>query len=448
MPVTVPTASIERATDGTPWSSEFQDVYHASHGGIAQARHVFLGGNRLPERWRGRDAFVVLETGFGLGLNFLATWDAWRNDAARPRRLHFVSVEHRPLAREDLAAALARFDELQPLARALLAAWPPPLAGLHRVHFDAGNVMLSLILGDAREALPQLVARADALFLDGFSPARNPQMWSPEVVRELARLSGPGTTFATWTVAGGVRAALAGAGFRVEKREGFGPKREMLAGEREGDMVAAKPDRRAVIVGAGLAGTLVAERLAARDWEVELVDVLSQRSAPPVGLVRPVVNLRDALNAQASRGAFLYSLQHFRALQHDGYHLQWNRCGVLQLAAGDDEAARFEAIVRAQGFPAEFLRFVDAAEAARLGLINRVVPAAELMPWALETAETIAANSPTAVQAVKQQISATIADHARTREAMDQELGDSVRASPNFAEGVAAFREKRRPRYE
>ncbi|HUP30221.1 MAG TPA: bifunctional tRNA (5-methylaminomethyl-2-thiouridine)(34)-methyltransferase MnmD/FAD-dependent 5-carboxymethylaminomethyl-2-thiouridine(34) oxidoreductase MnmC [Usitatibacter sp.] len=366
MAVTVPTALIERATDGTPWSSEFQDIYHASHGGLAQARHVFLGGNQLSQRWRDRDAFVVLETGFGLGLNFLATWDAWRSDPSRPRRLHFVSVENRPLTRADLAASLAPFEELEPLTRALLNTWPPPLAGLHRLHFDAGAVMLSLIFGEARETLPQVVARADALFLDGFSPSRNPQLWSPEIVRELARLSGPGTTVATWTVAGGVRAALTDAGFRVEKREGFGPKRAMLAGAREGEAAIAKPDRRAVVVGAGLAGTLVAERLAARDWEVELVDTLAERQAPRVGLVRPVVNLRDALNAQASRGAFLYALQHFRALQHDGYHLQWARCGVLQLAAGDDEAARFEAIVRSQGYPAEFLRFVDAAEASRL----------------------------------------------------------------------------------
>ena len=93
-------------------------------------------------------------------------------------------------------------------------------------------------------------------------------------------------------------------------------------------------------------------------------------------------------------------------------------------------------------------RLVDAGEAVRLGLINRVVPAAGLTEWALETAEAIAANSPSAVQAVKQQISATIADHARSREALDQELGDQVRASAEFTEGIAAFREKRPPRYE
>jgi len=366
MPVTVPTASLERAADGTPWSSEFQDPYHSAEGGLAQARHVFLEGNGLPRRWQGRDAFVILETGFGLGLNFLAAWQAWRDDPSRSRRLHFVSVERRPLRRDDLVAALSAFEELQPLARALCNVWPVPLAGLHRLHFDGGNVMLSLVLGEAREALAQVVARADALFLDGFAPARNPGMWSPEIVRELARLSGPGTTLATWTVAGGVRAALADAGFRVEKREGFGAKREMLVGARDGQSACAAIDRRAVVIGAGLAGTQVADRLASRAWEVELVDVRPQRTAAVVGLVRPVVNLRDALNAQASRGAFLYSLQHFRALQHDGYHLQWNRCGVLQLASSGDEAARFEAIVRSQEFPPGFLEFVDAARAAQL----------------------------------------------------------------------------------
>ena len=194
--VTLPCAPLERAPGGTPFSSEFQDIYHSEHGGLAQARHVFLAGNALPERWQGRDNFTILETGFGLGLNFLCAWAAWRADPARSRRLNFISVERRPFAREDLAAALAPFEELAPLAGALLAVWPPPLAGFHRLHFDAGNVVLTLLLGEARACLPQLVASADALFLDGFAPARNPEMWSPEVVRELARLAAPGATLA------------------------------------------------------------------------------------------------------------------------------------------------------------------------------------------------------------------------------------------------------------
>jgi len=366
--VTLPTARLARDENGTAYSPEFGDVYHSSHGGLAQARHVFLGGNGLPARWAGRASFTIVETGFGIGLNFVATWDAWRADPARAGRLHFVSVENRPFARDELAAALAPFPEVDTLARALAAVWPPALAGFHRLHFDGGRVILTLLLGDARELLPQLEAKADALYLDGFAPAKNPELWTPELVRELARLAPPGATLATWTVAGGVRAALAGAGFRVDKRAGFAAKREMLAGIREGTAAtgARRAARRAVVVGAGLAGTLCAERLASRDWEVDLVEASAERTPPAVGLVRPIANLRDALNAQLSRSAFLYASQHFRALEHDGYHLVWNRCGVLQLAQDAEEAVRFEAIARSQEYPAEFLAFVDAARAREI----------------------------------------------------------------------------------
>ncbi len=366
--IAVPTASLARSGDGTAFSDEFQDVYHSTHGGLAQSRYVFLAGNGLPERWRGRDAFVILETGFGLGLNFLAAWDAWRADASRPKQLHFVSVESRPLDAKDLSAALASFIELASLSRALCAAWPPPLAGFHRIHFDGGNVILTLLLGDAMAVLPQLVGSVDAFFLDGFAPAKNPGIWSPEVVRELARLAAPGATLATWTVAGGVRAALGDAGFALEKREGFGSKREMLAGRFAIERTAAAPPRvkKAAIIGGGLAGTLAAERLATRGWEVDLVDAQRERSAPAVGLVRPIANLRDALNAQASRSAFLYALQHFRGLQRDGYNLEWDRCGVLQLAEDDAEAARLAAIAGSHGYPATFLQYVDTSQASQL----------------------------------------------------------------------------------
>jgi tRNA 5-methylaminomethyl-2-thiouridine biosynthesis bifunctional protein len=365
--VCVTPARLSRTPEGVPFAPEFRDIYHSADGGLAQARHVFLAGNALPARWAGRDSFTILETGFGLGLNFLAAWDAFRSDREAPARLHFVSVERHPFPAADLAQALAPFEELKPLATGLLAVWPPPLAGFHRLQFEGGRVQLTLLAGDARELLPQLEASADAIFLDGFSPARNPEIWSPEVVRELARLAAPGATLATWTVAGGVRAALEGAGFRVEKREGFGHKREMLFGVREGEPpFARRAPRRAVVVGAGLAGTMCAERLACRGWEVDLVDAREKHTGATVGLVRPIANLRDAVNAQASRPAFLYALQHFHALQHDGYHLLWKRCGVLQLADGDDEAARFQAIIGAQGHPPEFLRYVDAAEARSL----------------------------------------------------------------------------------
>jgi tRNA 5-methylaminomethyl-2-thiouridine biosynthesis bifunctional protein len=133
-----------------------------------------------------------------------------------------------------------------------------------------------------------------------------------------------------------------------------------------GEAAAAVRERHAVIVGAGLAGTITAERLAARGWDVDLIDAREERSSAAVGLLRPVVNLRDAVNAQASRAAFLYALQHYRGLDIDGYHLEWRPCGVLQLAEGDDEAARFAAIVQSQGYPPEFLEFVDTERATSI----------------------------------------------------------------------------------
>jgi tRNA 5-methylaminomethyl-2-thiouridine biosynthesis bifunctional protein len=366
-PVSVVTARLDRTPDGVPWSAEFRDIYHSGDGGLAQARHVFLDGNALPERWRRRERFTILETGFGLGLNFLAAWERLRADPEGPQRLHFVSVERHPFTAQELAEALVPFTEIAPLARALSDHFPPPVAGFHRMHFDAGRVSLTLILGDAREQLPQLEARADAIFLDGFAPARNPELWSPEVVREIARLAAPGATLATWTVAGGVRAALAGAGFRVQRREGFGHKREMLVGVRDGDPQAeAGSARRALVVGGGLAGILAAERLALRGWDIVLVESRKRRANARAGLVRPVANVRDATNAQVSRPAFLYALHHFAMLQRDGYHLVWNRSGALQLAEGENEARRFEAIAGSQGWPPEMLAYVDVAEASRL----------------------------------------------------------------------------------
>jgi tRNA 5-methylaminomethyl-2-thiouridine biosynthesis bifunctional protein len=349
--------------DGTPFSPQFDDIYHPAEGGLAQARHVFLGGNGIPGRWHGRETFVVLETGFGLGLNFLATWLAWRADPQRCARLHFVSVEKHPFEVRDLRAALAPFEELRDLADALVAEWPPLIAGFHRFHFDDDRVTLTLAFGNAREALEELDARADAFYLDGFAPARNPEMWSPEVVREIARLAQPGATLATWTVAGGVRAVLADAGFRVEKRPGFGSKREMLCGVRDGMPEDARIDRRAVVVGAGLAGTLVAERLAVRGWHVTLVDAREERSAPAVGLVRPIVNPRDALNAQLSRSAFLYAVRRYeRMLSASG----WRACGVLQLAQNADSEVRFAAVAQSQGYPAQLLEYVHRDRACEI----------------------------------------------------------------------------------
>ncbi len=272
-------AVLDFHADGTAFSVTYGDVYHSANGALDQARHVFLRGNGLPQRWRGREHFVVVETGFGLGHNFLVTWQAWRDDPQACPRLHFISVEKHPVAAADLEIAHEKSGAPPALARQLHANWPMPLPGFHRIELDAGRVVLTLLFGDAEHLLPQCVAKADAIYLDGFAPTKNPQMWSATVFSALADLSHADTTLSTWSVASDVRAGLAQAGFNVHKTQGFTGKRYMLSGRFAGPSDIAGPpaetERSTLVIGAGLAGTGITERLAARGWQVTLLDSAS-----------------------------------------------------------------------------------------------------------------------------------------------------------------------------
>jgi tRNA 5-methylaminomethyl-2-thiouridine biosynthesis bifunctional protein len=287
----------------TPASRLFGDVYFSSDDGLAVARHTFLGGNQLPEAWGQRDCFVVGETGFGAGLNFLATWKAWRETAAPGAVLHYLALEGYPLTREQLLACLAPWPELSTLSAELVDVYPPLHDGFHRVWLDGGRVALTLMIGEAAAVLAEAEARVDAWFLDGFSPARNPAMWSPEVFTEIARLSAPGATLATFTVARMVRHDLAMVGFTLDTRSGFGRKKEMLTGRFEGPSQASRippwyrppppASRRGVtaILGAGIAGCAVADALSRRGARAVLVDrhakIAAEASGNPTALIAP-----------------------------------------------------------------------------------------------------------------------------------------------------------------
>jgi tRNA 5-methylaminomethyl-2-thiouridine biosynthesis bifunctional protein len=350
--------------DGVPYSEAYADVYHSAAGGPAQAVHVFLHGNGLPGRWAGRGRFVVLETGFGGGLNFLVTWRAWRRDPARCARLHFVSVEKHPFTRADLQLFLRSYPELRAEATELEARWPMLVPGVHRIELDAGNVILTLFFADVARLREARLA-ADAFYLDGFAPARNPEMWSPQVLRMLARLAAPGASAATWSVASGLRHALEETGFAVEKRPGFGDKREMLVAryERLGREVSSSKHRLAHVVGAGLAGAAVCERLCARGWHV----TLHERHAAPAeeasgnhaGAFHPIVTPDDSVFARLTRAGFLHSIAHWKRFAE----LRWDRCGVLQLARDAREEASQRRAVAAIGLPPEYARAVTREEA-------------------------------------------------------------------------------------
>jgi tRNA 5-methylaminomethyl-2-thiouridine biosynthesis bifunctional protein len=350
--------------EGTPYSEAYGDVYHSAAGGPAQARYVFLKGNSLPERWAGRERFVILETGFGFGLNFLATWQAWRRDPARCARLHYVGIEKHPFSLQDLRTLHARYPELEKEASELHAHWPMLVPGGHRAELEHGNVVLTLFFADIKLAR-DLRLSADAFYLDGFAPAKNPDMWSPQSMRALSRLAAPGATAATWSVASSVRNSLETTGFAVEKRDGFGHKKEMLvARNTRGGATARNPNRKAAVVGAGVAGAAVCERLCARGWEVELyekhAEPAQEASGNHAGTFHPIVTPDDSVFARLTRAGFLLSLNQFRKFSR----LRWDPCGVLQLARDTKEDASQRASIAALALPPEYAQYVTREEAS------------------------------------------------------------------------------------
>lgn len=224
-----------------PRSEAFGDTYFSKAGGLAETWHVFLGGNGLPGRFEGRERFTIAEFGFGTGLNFLTTLAAWSQVPDRPA-LTFISFELFPMTGEQLARALGAFPELGDFSRALIDAWDPK-AGWNRL--DVAGASLIIGIGDARELIGDLrpdttgstgpgkpIAPVDAWYFDGFSPARNPELWDTALMQQAADLTASGGTLATYTAAGWVRRNLQAAGFLVEKTRGFAGKREMLVGRK------------------------------------------------------------------------------------------------------------------------------------------------------------------------------------------------------------------------
>lgn len=372
-PVSLPYARVTWR-DGVPFNLDFDDIYFSRVGGLDEVHQVYLGGNGLPERWHGQTQFTIAETGFGTGLNFLATAAQWRDTAAASARLHYVSCEAFPLAPTDLAQAAALWPELSDVAAELLAVYPPPVPGFHRRSLLDGRIRLTLLFGDAVEMLREFHGSVDAWYLDGFAPRKNEAMWSTKLWPLLARCSAPGATLATFTVAGDVRRGAQSAGFRIEKRPGFGGKREMLTATLQQPAPAVSPapwfvfpppqtERDAVVIGAGIAGITVSHALAARGWRVRLVEgaqqVANGASGNAAGILMPRLAADMAADAQFSLAAFLYTTHWLGQLASAGHTRAWHPSGILHLL--DDDAAA--ALTRLH-FPAAVVERVDQARAS------------------------------------------------------------------------------------
>lgn len=205
-----------------PVSSRFDDPFFSLENGVAETEHVFLAGNDLPARFG--PGFHIAELGFGTGLNLLVAWEAW-TASGQSGPLHFTSFEAYPMHPDDMARAHAAFPAFGGKRDALAACWRQG-GGV----FELPGLRLNVVVGDARETLPRWDGAADAWFLDGFAPAKNPELWAHELLQQVGAHTAPGGTFATYTAAGFVRRSLADAGFDVQRTPGYGRKRHMSVG--------------------------------------------------------------------------------------------------------------------------------------------------------------------------------------------------------------------------
>mgnify|MGYP000400922140 FL=1 len=394
-------AQVHFNESGTPVADHFDDVYFSNDSGIDETQHVFVAGNDLAERWQQwrNPTFVIAETGFGTGLNFLVAMRAFNEfRAANPdhplKRLYFITTEKFPLPQQDMQRALEAFPALKDEAQALASLYPMGLEGCHRLHFDNHSTTLDLWIGDVHELLPQwhspIKGLIDAWFLDGFAPSKNPDMWTDALFGQMARLSKTGTTFGTFTAAGIVKRGLAGVGFTIKKRNGFGRKRDMLTGvfDRDNENVQHKlrlpagpyyryvndsldKTSKVAVVGSGLAAATACLALVKRGISTILYfdgDTLaSGASGNPQGGFYPQLHSEASIASRIQAHSFLYAKQAYdHTIEHakacglaDVAH---DFCGVIQLSFNDKVAERQNKLAAADVWPEALIKPVNSKE--------------------------------------------------------------------------------------
>ncbi|MBU6406315.1 MAG: FAD-dependent 5-carboxymethylaminomethyl-2-thiouridine(34) oxidoreductase MnmC [Alphaproteobacteria bacterium] len=367
-----PAAAIAWGDDGAIRSTMFGDVYASRDGGLAEARHVFLNGCGLPDRWRGRRRFAIGELGFGAGLNCLAAWDLWRRTRSPGMTLHIVSIEGFPLSRREAERALAPFLDVADLAERLLQRWPVRAFGAQRFAWAEDGFVLTIIHEDVEAALQALDHPFDAWFLDGFAPARNPAMWTETILARVKALSAPGARAATYSVSSTVRRGLEQAGFRVFKAPGFGAKRHQLIAANPGEPAADPPAPAVAVIGGGVAGACAAHALSRRGAAVSLWSageaLADAASGNPAGLVMPRLDRGLSPGAAFLKAAYLFALEHYRQTAPKA----WNPCGVRQRPDADRVARAFADLLANPPWPEEHLRAGEGGALfhAQAGMLN------------------------------------------------------------------------------
>lgn len=372
-------------SEGTLLSESFGDFYCSLADGIAESRYVFIDGNKLSERCNEKlmSDLTIAETGFGTGSNLLCTLDTL-NQLPTPHLhgAHFISTELHPLTYIDLKKVLTQQPQFQHYAKQLLEQYPPYIQGMHRFIFDKGRFYLTLCIGDAATSLQRIDSAIDAWYLDGFSPAKNPAMWSQELFFHVARLTKNNGTLATYAAASFVRKGLAEEGFDIKKRPGFGKKRDMLSGTMTQPKTATTPTKRpwftlpkikkprsAIIIGAGLAGCSTAEALARRGIKVQLIDrcndICQEASGNRQGALYAKLPTKPTLGGELHLCGLEYTLRLLGTYQCLDNQTA-SQCGVLQLAMSEKEATKQNAIADSGDYSSDVVSLKSATEASQI----------------------------------------------------------------------------------
>ncbi len=329
-------------------STKYNDVYFSADNGLAETQYVFLDGNNVSSAWQKQTQFIIAETGFGTGLNFLATWKLFEETAPAGHRLHFISFEKYPLSKGEIREALSVWnDELGHYINRYLQLYPLRVPGPHTIHLTS-QVTLTIWIGDVEDILPQWQNfKVDAWFLDGFTPAKNPEMWTDFLFNHMARLSHSQTTLASFTAAGHVRRGLAAAGFEVTKAKGFGRKRDMIMGRFTGEVKKPlkQPQPSVAIVGSGLAGcalAYIAQVYGIKATIYEAKNTLAAAaSGGKTGMINPKLTAKPTPQSDYYTSAYANALRVMQQLQ-EMYDIDFQQCGSLHLCTDEDKDRRFK----------------------------------------------------------------------------------------------------------
>jgi tRNA 5-methylaminomethyl-2-thiouridine biosynthesis bifunctional protein len=342
---------------------------------------ALMAGLGLPERWRDKSEFTILATSFGAGRDFLLVWQKWLDDPNKCSRLHFVAIDKAPVSRQELAQAHQKIKadspELSALCDKLVSVWPEALHGVHRLLLGENGPSLTLAVGDVATMISELRLSADAIFLTGFSPQSKAEPAQMRVLKHCARLTRSGGALVAWADAPHVRAYLAAAGFEIDEvrsSDGVhkGEHRHTITARprwRANVQAAASPwtqDKRAVVIGAGIAGAAVVDRLIERGWQVTLLDRAAEPATGASGLwlgaMHPHFSQDDCHLSRASRAALILAVQRWNELLLNQPGCGWIPCGVAHPATSLEEEMAMRELIARMKLPLHLLEFLERAE--------------------------------------------------------------------------------------